>query len=342
MIGGGTGATVAPEILMDIVQAQTEIAQQNLDLGQVMTFVTGRVQKLTGAAGAIVELAEEDDMVYRAASGMAAGKLGLRLRRNNSLSGLCVAQRQVLRCDDSETDPRADRNACRRVGLRSMVVAPLSHRDTVVGVLKITAADAGHFSDTHVRILEMMSGLISAAMFHAAQVDTDDLYHKATHDGLTGLANRALFYDRLRQELALAQRQSSRLGLLSLDMDGLKPINDTFGHRAGDAAIHEMGRRIRGVSRRTDTVARLGGDEFAVIMVDIDDRDAAMRHVDRLSAAIGEPFAFEGRSLPLGASVGLVTCPEDGAELDVLMEKADQAMYAIKRTRATHRVSVAS
>ena len=197
----GTGNISAASVLMEIIQAQTDIAQLGLDLGGVMAFVTERVQRLTHAGGAIVELAEGDEMVYRAASGMAKPQLGLRLQRTGSLSGLCVQKRTVLRCDDSENDVRVDKEACRRVGLRSMVVAPLNHGETTVGVLKIAATEPNAFSDEHVNILELMCGLIASAMFHAVRYETNELYHRATHDALTGLANRALFYDRLRQNL---------------------------------------------------------------------------------------------------------------------------------------------
>jgi diguanylate cyclase (GGDEF)-like protein len=322
---------------MEIIRAQTEIAQLGLDLGGVMTFVTERVQQLTGAGGAIVELAEGDEMVYRAASGMAKPQLGLRLQRTGSLSGLCVEQRSVLRCDDSESDPRVDKEACRKVGLSSMVVAPLNHGDTTVGVLKITAAEPNAFADEHVRVLELMSGLIASAISHAVRYETNELYHRATHDALTGLANRALFYDRLRQGLSLARRQSSQLGILYLDMDGLKPINDKHGHRAGDAVIRETGQRISKISRQSDTVARLGGDEFAVIAPDVNGRDGAVRHADRLADEIRRPFSFEDTQLALDASIGLAIFPDDGTETDALIEKADQSMYAIKRTRKTHR-----
>ncbi|OIQ88046.1 putative diguanylate cyclase YeaP [mine drainage metagenome] len=322
-----------PDILMEIIRSQTEIAQQGLDLGGVMAFVSERLQGLTGADGAVVELAEGDEMVYRAASGIARSQLGLRLSREGSLSGQCVARQRILRCDDAETDAQVDREACRKMGLRSMVVAPLKHGEATVGVLKLASARPNAFSDVHLRILELMSGLIAAAMYHAVRFETDALYHRATHDALTGLANRALFYDRLRQTLSQAHRQSSFLGVLNLDMDGLKPINDTHGHRAGDEALREAGRRISSISRQSDTVARLGGDEFAVILTDVGGRDNALRHADRLAEEIRRPFSFEDKALALDASIGLAVFPEDGTDMDSLIEKADQAMYAVKRAR---------
>jgi diguanylate cyclase (GGDEF)-like protein len=326
-----------PTILIEIIQAQTEIAKLGLDLGEVIAFVADRVQQLTGAGGAIVELAEGDDMVYRAAAGMAHRQLGLRLKRQGSMSGLCVEQGQPLRCDDSETDPRVDREACRRVGLRSMVCAPLNHNGTTVGVLKIASPVADAFSARHIQILGLMSDLIAAAMFHAVQYETSELYHKATHDALTGLANRALFYDRLRQCVALARRKSGQVGILNLDMDGLKPINDQLGHRAGDAAIREIAQRISRGSRESDTVARLGGDEFGVILPEVMDRDSATSLAQRIADEIRLPFRFEDKSVPLDASIGMAVFPDDGVEIETLIESADKAMYAVKRTRKTHR-----
>jgi diguanylate cyclase (GGDEF)-like protein len=320
-------------VLMEIIKAQTEIAKLGLDLGGVVSFVADRVQGLTQAGGAIVELAEGDEMVYRAAAGMAQSQLGMRLKRVGSLSGMCVEQGRPLRCDDSETDARVDREACRRVGLRSMVVAPLDHDGSAVGVLKIASAEPYAFTDEHIRILELMSELIAAAMFHAARNARNELYHRATHDALTGLANRALFYDRLRQGLDLARRQSCALGILNLDMDGLKPINDRHGHRAGDAAICETAARIQRASRISDTVARLGGDEFGVILSDISDRDGAVALARRIAEEIRSPFRFEGRTLPLDASIGVALYPDDGEEITTLIDTADQSMYQVKRAR---------
>ncbi|OJB24145.1 diguanylate cyclase [Burkholderia ubonensis] len=326
-------ANPPPETLLRIIAAQTEIARLGLDLGSVMAYVADLMPRLTRAAGAAVELAEGDDMVYRAASGNAAGMLGLRLRRSGSLSGRCVTEGEMLRCVDSETDPRVDRDACRRVGLRSMLVMPLTHLDTTVGVLKVMSPKVNGFSPADAGTLRLMAGLIAAAMFHAARNEANELYLRATHDALTGLPNRALFYDRLRQSMHTALRGNGRLGILNIDMDGLKPINDVLGHRAGDAALRETATRMMGVVRRSDTVARLGGDEFGVILPNIRGRDDAQTQSDRLARQVGAPFEFEGRPLALGVSVGIAVLPDDGTEMDALIEHADQAMYEVKRSR---------
>ena len=132
------------DVLMDIIDVQTEIVKLGIDLSGVMDFVVDKMLSLTNSSGAIIELMEQDDMVYRAASGGAKKQLGLRLSKATSLSGLCIENRQTLKCDDSETDARVDREACRKVGLRSMVVAPLFHLETVVGALKIFSDQPSH------------------------------------------------------------------------------------------------------------------------------------------------------------------------------------------------------
>jgi diguanylate cyclase (GGDEF)-like protein len=328
-----SATTPASDRLLEVIRTQTDIARLGLDLAGVMELVAERAQHITRAFGAAVELAEDTNMVYRAATGVAAPFLGMRLAQGTSLSGLCIREGRGLQCDDSEDDPRVDRDACRHVGLRSMIVMPLRHHDAVVGVLKVMAAEPRAFDADDLHLLGLMSDLIGAAMFHAARYGASELFHLATHDGLTGLANRSLFLERLRQCLALARRDERPFGLLNLDMDGLKPINDRYGHRAGDAALREIARRIRTASREADTVARLGGDEFGVILPRLSDAEGALAHAQRLTRQIEQPFAFEDRLIPLGASIGVAVFPNDGAELDSLLEHADQAMYRTKRER---------
>lgn len=322
-----------PQQLLAVIRTQTEIAKLGLDLQGVMQVVARDAQSLTGASGAVVELAEGDEMVYRAVSGIAASQLGLRLRRDQSLSGLTVQLGTPLRCDDCETDPRVDLQACRRVGLRSMVVVPLTHDDAAVGVLKVLGASPHAFGEQTVALLQLMSELIGAAMFHAARYGAGELFRRATHDALTGLANRALFFDRLRHCLAQARRERYPLGVLVLDMDGLKQINDVYGHHAGDAALRELASRLAGAARESDTVARLGGDEFGVVLSRVEGRDGARTLVERVAGQLEREMVFEHGRLPLEASVGLALFPDDADQPDTLVEAADRQMYAAKRLR---------
>jgi diguanylate cyclase (GGDEF)-like protein len=327
--------------LMAVIRTQTEIAKLGPDLAAVMALVAERARACTGATGAVVELAEGDDMVYRAAVGGAAGALGLRLGRRTSLSGPCVQTAQTLRCGDSEADPRVDREACRRVGVRSMVVVPLIHLGEAVGALKVYAPSPNAFGDADARLLDLMSELIAAAMFHATRSGAAELFERATRDPLTGLANRALFHDRLRQGLAVAAREGTRLGVVAVDMDGLKAVNDRLGHRAGDAAICELADRLASTTRQADTVARLGGDEFGVVLSVVGDRDDALQFVRRAADRCHGVIAFEGESVPIGASFGLALYLDDGDRPDALLDLADRGMYTSKRARQRGRCPTA-
>jgi diguanylate cyclase (GGDEF)-like protein len=328
-----TTATLDAAVLLDIIDIQAKIACQGLDLGGVMQLVCERAATLCRAHGAALELAEGNEMVYRAAAGLAKAQLGLRLRRDGSLSGLCVDRNEILRCDDAETDPRVDREACRKVGLRSMLVVPLPHDGQAVGVLKIVSSSASAFGGWHAHVLGLLSTLVGAAIYHAVQNASNDLYYRATHDALTGLANRAQFYDSLRQQLARAARGHGNVAVVNIDMDGLKAINDTLGHRAGDAALCEIARRIGGELRAEDMAARVGGDEFGVILVGVRDRPSVANKCDALTMAIGAPFEFEGRALPLSASIGFALWPDDGQDMERLIELADRDMYRVKHGR---------
>lgn len=322
--------------LMDVISIQTEIAKLGLDMGGVMALVTERTLPLIGADGAVVELAEGEDMVYRATAGLLSRHLGLRLKRDNSLSGMCVLTGETLNCEDSELDPRVDREACRKVGLRSMIAMPLKHKGTTVGVLKAVSAHPRKFTGADVVLLGLLSELVAAAMFFAAKYDNDALFHSATHDGMTGLANRALFMDRLRNAIPENSPGKTAAGILMIDMDGLKYINDTYGHLIGDAVIKEFANRIAAAARASDTVARLGGDEFGVILTPVEAPQSVTQAIERLDSRISPPFPFEGNTYHLRASIGAAHFPADGNEINALIELADQRMYSTKRERRGH------
>jgi len=324
------GRPLTGSILRKIIALQTDIAKYGLDLAGVTTTVVDRLPSLTNADGAILEYAENSEMIYRGVSGIAQPLLGLRVARVGSLSGLCVSQRRVLYAQDTETDPRVDRRPCRSVGIRSIVIAPLNHNGTTIGVLKLVSTRTKAFDNRDVRVLEMMSELIAASMYNAARTESSRLYLQATSDALTGLANRALFYDRLGQRASNGRRRQSQFGLLLIDIDGLKAINDRFGHRAGDAVIQETALRIRRIPRKEDTVARLGGDEFGVIIENPSQRADVSSIAERIMMEARLPFRFEGLEIPTSASIGLAYYPDDGTGLNSLIDVADRAMYAFK------------
>ncbi|MCF4126015.1 putative bifunctional diguanylate cyclase/phosphodiesterase [Methylobacterium sp. SyP6R] len=148
--------------------------------------------------------------------------------------------------------------------------------------------------------------------------------HMAHHDALTGLPNRVLFHERLAEAAA----SGTGLGLLCLDLDHFKLVNDTLGHPAGDALLREVAERLRACLGPDGLVARLGGDEFAILSPAR--RDVLLALADRIVAALGRPFALDGQDVTIGASIGIALAPEHGDDPDGLLRKADTALYAAK------------
>jgi len=155
----------------------------------------------------------------------------------------------------------------------------------------------------------------------------------AFRDPLTELGNRRQFNETLRQLRANHARSGGVFGLLLLDLDKFKPVNDTHGHDAGDAVLVEVARRLAGAVREGDLVARLGGDEFGVLLEGIAGREAARAAVQRIEEALAAPIRHGELALVVGASAGLALYPEDGAEVEALFKRADDALYRAKERR---------
>ncbi|HMR04081.1 MAG TPA: diguanylate cyclase, partial [Candidatus Competibacter phosphatis] len=150
-------------------------------------------------------------------------------------------------------------------------------------------------------------------------------------DALTGLPNRALYWDRLEQELLRAKRAARSVAVLWVDLDGFKAVNDRLGHAAGDALLGAVARRLCHRMRDSDTVARVGGDEFALILPDVTDSEAVVGVATELVASLSEPFDLPQGPARISASIGMAWYPQHAAEAETLVQYADMAMYAAKR-----------
>jgi diguanylate cyclase (GGDEF)-like protein len=181
--------------------------------------------------------------------------------------------------------------------------------------------EVGHFISAFNRLLAKLD------------VQQAELAHMAHHDVLTGLPNRALLAGRLKQALALARRERSRLALLFMDLDGFKQINDTLGHEAGDEALRQVARRLEGVVRASDTLARVGGDEFVLLLCDLgaEAPQAAAAVADKCIAALRDTLDIAGHDCRLGISVGIALGDGDSSA-DALLLAADRAMYQQKKS----------
>ena len=165
-------------------------------------------------------------------------------------------------------------------------------------------------------------------MADALRTSDDELSHRTLHDPLTGMANRALLFDRIGH--ALARRNHAPIAVLFIDLDDFKTFNDTLGHSRGDEVLLEVSRRLRSVLRPSDTVARLGGDEFAVLVEDLAEPHGATSVAERILLALSRPVDLRGRRLELSASVGVAVSGGDLSDADELVRAADLAMYAAK------------
>ncbi|MBI3609570.1 MAG: EAL domain-containing protein [Nitrospirae bacterium] len=157
------------------------------------------------------------------------------------------------------------------------------------------------------------------------------LEYQALHDVLTDLPNRTLVQDRLKQAIHAADRENRPLALLIMDLDRFKDVNDALGHHHGDLLLKQVGPRVLSVLRESDTVARLGGDEFAVLLPATDINGAAVA-ARKILEALDRPFVVEGFFLEIGASIGIALFPEHGEDADILMRRADVAMYQAKQS----------
>jgi diguanylate cyclase (GGDEF)-like protein len=195
-----------------------------------------------------------------------------------------------------------------------------------------------------VSLLGLLSGLLvlvlgrsrskALRMVHAATHDLRrseaQLRHQAFHDGLTGMANRALFGERVEHALRQRRRSDGGTAVLLCDLDDFKTVNDSLGHAAGDGLLRQVAQRLEACVRDGDTVARLGGDEFAILLEAPVDEAAARAAADRVLAALEEPVSLEGREVLVGSSIGIALEPLTGTDGDALVRDADVAMYLAK------------
>jgi diguanylate cyclase (GGDEF)-like protein len=164
-------------------------------------------------------------------------------------------------------------------------------------------------------------------LLHAEQ---SSLKHQALHDALTGLPNRALFYDRLEQALAAHRREQIPFSVMLLDMDRFKEINDTLGHQTGDLVLHHLTAQLRPLLREVDTLARWGGDEFGIVLPSAD-LAQALAVAGRLQRGLATPLIAQGFRVTPEASMGIATCPQHGTDGETLLRHADIALYIAKR-----------
>ncbi len=233
----------------------------------------------------------------------------------------------------------------------SFLYLPLSIEKKVIGVLTVQSYSKEAYTDQHLRFLTALAPYVAIAVENSLihvrveelnrelqtekeQLEraTHQISYLANHDSLTGLPNRRLLFELLRKSFEMARRSGSKVGIIYVDLDDFKPINDRFGHLAGDRALVEISERLQSVLRASDTVSRVGGDEFVAVLNHVRGRSDVESAARKVLEICDTPLEFLGESCRIGASMGIAIFPDDGDSLEALVHCADSAMYTVKHT----------
>jgi diguanylate cyclase (GGDEF)-like protein len=271
-----------------------------------------------------------------------------RVRGINWLATLLIARWVAYGVVVSEEETayiseRGDLAASEQLCIVNIMRAHLIWRDTVLELMQEEAARLDTPREVvagAVRAVRASSdaGLVQVArafdkrMTNLAlelEVERQALLHQVLHDALTGLPNRVLLYDRINQAVLAAKRGRTTFALLAIDLDGFKDVNDSLGHRCGDVVLQTTSSRLVQSVRESDTVARMGGDEFLVLLPGVGPQ-AAQTMATVLRDALQRAMEIEGKTVTVGASVGVSVYPRDGVDVTTLLSAADQAMYRAK------------
>jgi diguanylate cyclase (GGDEF)-like protein len=217
---------------------------------------------------------------------------------------------------------------CRPLENEQLFAAPILRGRSFGGLLLATLPETTSGTAPDVGTLRELAGRLSVAL--TADERERNLIQRAHFDQLTGMPNRQLCHDRLQQALAQARREQSRVGVLFIDLDGFKNINDSLGHIAGDELLKDTALRLGAAVRDVDTVGRFGGDEYVVILPQLQATLEIEAVIERIMAALERPFTINERESFISCSIGATVFPEDGLTADELLRKADTAMYGAK------------
>jgi diguanylate cyclase (GGDEF)-like protein len=302
-----------------------------LDMQQLLARILAILERHMPGSALTILLREETtgDLVLRSAAGVADLAGPARVEKGRGLSGWVVEHGEAQIVDDVRSDPRYIGAAT----VRSEMVVPLVSSGRAIGALAVSHPAVGVFGQRDLTLLQAVAAQIAAA------IDVAELHERlkraANTDALTGIHNYGYFYDRLEEEVARAERHGAPLAVAYFDIDGLKRVNDTYGHLAGDAVLRTLGGLIGRRVRTEDIPARYGGDEFAIVMPETP-REEAERVVQRLMDELdsSDVELSDGRKIRMPArSWGIAAYPLDGKNAKALVENADTRVYARKRER---------
>jgi diguanylate cyclase (GGDEF)-like protein len=316
-------------LLERITGIQRSIVAQRA-LHEIFDQILEAASDLLGDEVGLVRLRDTGGTRTNVAASLGLSQEFLAARRRSGAPGLgarAIAVGSLVVVDkNTESLVRQTPSEWASEGLRAGIAAPVFERGEVVGSIGIASRDPNRAYSTRDRqVLLALAEHTSLALNHARALD--DVVHEAFHDSLTGMPNRALFLDRVSHALTRAARTSSSVGVLVIDLDDFKTINDSLGHGVGDALLVQVAGRLASRLRPSDTLARLGGDEFAVLLEEVSEAGDTARSADSMLEALAQPFTVAGREVWLNGSVGIA---HGSSEAETLLRDADLAMYRAK------------
>ena len=273
-----------------------------------------------------------------------------------SYAAWCIKNKKLLFIKDSELENRQYLEGGRKsfgTPAASLVYLPLIIEKKVIGVFTVQSYKIGAYSEQNRILLEALCPSVAIAIENSlihdrleelnrailgekAQLEeaAQRSSHLANHDSLTGLPNRRLLFELLQKSFDLASRNKSLVAVVYLDLDNFKPINDRFGHSAGDRVLIVLAERLRAILRASDTVARVGGDEFIAVLTNAHDREDIELAVRKILEECGRPISLEGteEECRMSLSMGIAIYPDDGERISEIVNNADEAMYRVKHT----------
>ena len=307
-------------------------ASRTLDIKELLENVIDKVLNVTGFdAGGIFLVDQQTKRVtlraYRGVSRVLLKK-AQRMKFNEGFTGLVARSGKPIIVQDAGLDSRAVSIGIASEGIRSFAAVPVMSKEQVCGVMIVGSHTTHQFSQSTTRLLDTITMQIGMA------VDNAQLYERALHlaftDNLTGLYNRRFVLDQLEREFARAARSDSPMSLVMMDLDGLKTINDRFGHIEGDVVLKKLGRILKQNTRASDTAARWGGDEFVLLAPDTDSKGAYIIG-ERIRSQVEQCRPkISGEELSFSISVGIASYPVHPSRVTELIKRADEAMYNAK------------
>lgn len=315
-------------ILMRLIEKVPDV----LDMPALLSSVLSVLKDVLGYENCAIYLddGETGTLVLMEAVGIRAHQKGGPLPRNDGIIDRALEHRAVRLVSNVAQDTLAREST--KMSSGAMLVASLVTQDRAIGVLVIESELADAYTAEDVQLLEAIAPPIAAMLEIAQQYKMAKV--AAIYDGLTTIYNQRYFYERLAEEMSRAARLHHPLSVAVIDVDGLKQVNDTYGHLAGDEALKSLAANLREAVRASDVVARYGGDEFAVILPDTD-KAGAERVMNRITATIRKTMVqHRNLQFPMpSTSWGVASFPQDGSLPQELFAAADRALYESRRRR---------